>query len=231
MKQADNLLKLAILIVTIIGVIKLISIDDKASNFYEYKSTKINLKQIKQITPRLDYIISYKEDEEKDIFHKYSTSLNKKEINNLETFLIQASSSEYYNVEIVAYMMLDSFKVELFHSKKYMKKPHTYVVSKELLSTLSKNGLDKFQYENLKEIEGKSYDNLESFFDDVIAYAKLRRSEWSKRVIPELGMGTKANKFLSYVDPKTEEKVLEPQDIKNIMQNLKEAFDVYDGLQ
>ncbi len=218
---------LLILVILIIGVNKLINIDKTESKFYEYNNMKINLAQVKVIRPRLDYIITYKEDANIDIFRKYSTSLNTKEIENIKGFLELASTSEFYNIEIVTYMMFDKQKVELYHSPRYIKHPETYSVNEDLLSQLSAYGLDGLQYNNLMKLKDIVYDDVNKFLDDVVSYAKLKKSNWSKENIPKLGLGSNANKFMKNIDTKIAEKSISEDDIKKILEQMKESHEAY----
>jgi len=234
MKILDLLSKVAILIILVllgVGVYRLTTIDKKGSSFYEYKNTKINLKQVRRITPRVDYIITYKEDNNINIFRTYSTSLNDKEIHSIEKFLHLAQKSEFYNVEVIAYMMFDKEKIELYHSHRYLKYAKEYSVNDELLGKLSADGLDEYQYKSLEQLKDKVYDDANKFFDDVISYARLKRSPWSKKNIPQLGLGANGNKFMSKLSKDAKENELHEEDIQNIVKNLHTSYEHYLGLQ
>lgn len=233
MKFLDIISKLSIfliLIILIVGVTKFISIEKNESNFYEYKNMKINLEQVKMVEAKVDYIITYKEDDNIDIFRKYSTPLNSNEIANIEGFLSLAKTSEFYNVEIVTYMLFDKQKIELYHSPRFLKHATTYTVNENLLSQLSVYGLDEFQYKNLTKIKNVVYDDANKFFNDVLAYAKLKNSNWSQEHIPKLGLSANANKFMSSVDMKVEQKSLNDENIKAIINNMKESYGTYNGI-
>lgn len=233
MKIVDTLSKVSlilILIVLTVGVVKISNMGKSESNYYEYNNMKINLAQIETIKPRVDYIITYKEDANIDIFRKYSTSLNIQEIENIRGFLKLAQKSEFYNVQIVAYMMLDTHKVELYRSQHYLKYPATYSVNDDLLSRLSGYGLDDFQYKNLLKLKDIVYKDVNKFFDDVVSYAKLKKSNWAKENIPELGRGANANKFMQNIDSKLEEKSLTLEDIEEIVESMKDAHEKYLGI-
>lgn len=234
MKLLDIVIKLSvllILVVLILGLDKLSVINDRESKFYEYKHMKINLAQVKIIRPRIDYIITYKEDDNVDIFRKYSTTLNTKEIENIKGFLELASKSEFYNVEIMIYMMFDKQKVELYHSEHFLKHPETYSVNEDLLSRLSAYGLDGLQYNNLLKLKDIVYQDVNKFFDDVVSYAKLKKSNWSKENIPKLGLGANANKFMKNVDLELAQKNLTAEDIESISHKMQESYDIYLGIK
>lgn len=233
MKILDLVSKIAILVILLvlsIGVNKLILIQ-KEAKFYEYNDSKINITQVKKVIPKMDYIITFKENNNIDVFRKYSKSLNEDEIARVKKLLSLAKKSEFYNVEIIAYMMLDDEKVVLYHSGHYLKHPTTYSVNEDLLSKLSAYGLDDFQYENLSKIKDVVYEDVNKFFDDVVDYAKIRRSNWSKENIPQLGLGANANKFMSRVDKKAEENPLGDEDIEPIIEELNSAYSHYLGIE
>ena len=220
MKFLDIISKLStllILVILIVGVTKLINIDKNESKFYEYNNMKINLAQVKVIQARVDYIITYKEDDNIDIFRKYSTPLNTKEIENIKGFLSLANKSEFYNVEIETYMLFDKKRVELYQSPRFLKHASTYSVNENLLSKLSSYGLDGMQYNNLAKIKDVVYDDVNKFFDDVISYAKMKNSNWSQEHIPKLGLGSNANKFMRKIDMSVEEKSLADEDINTVI--------------
>jgi len=233
MKILDLVSKIAILVILLvlsIGVNRLILIQ-KEAKFYEYNDSKINITQVKKVIPKMDYIITFKENNNIDVFRKYSKSLNEDEIARVKKLLSLAKKSEFYNVEIIAYMMLDDEKVVLYHSGHYLKHPTTYSVNEDLLSKLSAYGLDDFQYENLSKIKDVVYEDVNKFFDDVVDYAKIRRSNWSKENIPQLGLGANANKFMSRVDKKAEENPLGDEDIEPIIEELNSAYSHYLGIE
>jgi len=222
---------LLILVILIIGVNKLINIEKHESKFYEYNNMKINLAQVKVVRARVDYIITYKEDNNIDIFRKYSTSLNVNELENIKGFLALAKGSEFYNIEIETYMLFDKQKIALYHSPRFLKHANTYSVNEDLLSKLSAYGLDGFQYKNLTKIKDVVYDDVNKFFDDVISYAKLKKSNWSQENIPKLGLGSNANKFMKNVDMQVAQKSINDEDIKIILKNMKESYEVYAGIK
>ena len=234
MKFLDIFSKLSILlilVILIVGVTKLGNFEKHESKFYEYNNMKINLAQVKVIRARVDYIITYKEDDNMNIFRKYSTSLNAGEIDNIKGFLSLSQKSEFYNVEVETYMLFDKKKVVLYHSPHFLKHATTYSVNENLLSQLRAYGLDSFQYKNLEKIKDVVYNDVNKFFDDVISYAKLKKSNWSEKNIPKLGLGSNANKFMQNVDMSLPQKSLSDEDIKTIVLKMQESYKVYDGIK
>ena len=213
------------------GVNRLLSIDNKSTNFYSYENVKINLKQVKSMNLRVDYIITYKEDDTKDIFHKYSTSLDENEIKNIHKFLEEASESEYYNIEMVSYMLFDQQKVELFHSTRYLKLPSNYSVNENLLARLESYGLDDFQYKNLLKLKGKVYTDRAKFYEDVISFAKLKDSQWAKDNIVSLGVDANTAKFLSYLKPEDSENLIIDKEIEKSISELTQAYESYEAIE
>jgi len=231
MKFLDIFTKLSILVILIVGVNKLINIEKHEAKFYEYNNMKVNLAQVKVVRARVDYIITYKEDNNIDIFRKYSTSLNAQELENIKGFLELAKKSEFYNVEIETYMLFDKQKIALYHSPHFLKHATTYSVNENLLSQLSAYGLDGFQYKNLTKIKDVVYDDVNKFFDDVISYAKLKKSNWSQENIPRLGLGSNANKFMRNVNMQVAQKSMSDEDIKAIIKEMQESYEVYAGIK
>ena len=233
MKPLDILTKVSTLIIAalmLFGVYTLMKIDKKATNFYEVDNKKINIKQVKEIVPKVDYIITYKEDKNVDIFRKYSTSLNPKEIQNIKQFLELAMASEFYNVEVASYMKFDKRTVELFHSEHYLKKVTNYSVNDELLSTLNSYGIDDFQYKNLEKLKNKVYEDRDTFLNEVTSYAKLRKDAWIERTITTIGLGDNGIKFMKNIDAKTQEQNLTQEGIEIIIDGLQDSYAQYVGI-
>lgn len=228
MKWLDILSKLSIIVILFLFIT--IITEKKESQFFEYKNTKINLNQVKKITPKVDYIITYKEDNSTDIFRKYSTLLNEKEIKNIEAALKMAIKSDFYNVEVLSYMMLDSEKVILSHSSQYLKKATHYSVNDNLLQELRKYGLDDYQYKNLSQLKDKVYDDSQTFFNDVLNYAKLRKMRWVEENIPQLGLQPNGAKFMRILADDAVEKEITEQDIQTIIKDLQNSYAVYVGM-
>jgi len=219
------------LILLFIAVDKLSIIAVKESPFYEYNGNKINLNMVKTVRPRIDYIITYQEDDYSDLFHKYSTVLDENEINNIKKFLELAQKSEFYSVKINAYMMLDKEKIVLYNSEDFLKSPSKFVVDDYFLNTLRKEGLDEFQYKNLLKIKSIIYDDSKKFFEDVISYAKLKDSIWMRDHIASLGRSSKANKFMSHIPKELKTKELKSIDIEDVVHSLKNAYSQYIGIR
>lgn len=234
MKLLDVLSRVSVVLVFVLMVLILNKLDDveiKSKNFYEYKNTKINLNLIKNITPRVDYIITYKEDKLEDIFRSYSTTLDEEEINNIHSLLDFAQKSEFYSVEIIAYMKFDERDVELFLSDKYVKKPSSYRVNQSMLTTLRDYGIDDFQYNNLVKLQDKVYESAALFYEDVTAYAKLKKDAWTEQNIPLLGLGDNGVRFAQNINLKSEERVLTQEDVTTIIKGLEAAYSEYKSLK
>jgi len=234
MKLQENIYKVLVLfmlIVLSVGVFKLADDSSSRTNFYEYKNSKINLLQVKRITPRVSYYATLAEDKSEDINRKFSTIFHKKEIQNIKEFLEVAKSSEFYNIEIVAYMIFDKKEIQLYKSDKFFKYAGQYSVNNNLLETLNNYGIDEFQYKNLLALKGKIYTDKDKFVNDVVMYAKLKKGSWTDENIPKLGLGKNGVKFMNGVNQEIQEKHLADEDIKNIIVNLEKALSVYEEIK
>ena len=226
-----KVLVLFMLVVLSVGVFKLVEESNSKTNFYEYKNSKLNLLQVKRITPRVSYYATLAEDKSEDINRKFSTIFHKKEIQNIEKFLTLAKNSEFYNIEIIAYMMFDKKEVELYKSDRFFKYAGQYSVNEYLLETLNNYGIDEFQYKNLLALKGKTYTDKDKFVNDVVMYAKLKKGSWTDENIPKLGLGKNGVKFMNAVSQGIKENHLADEDIKNIIVNLEKALSVYEGIK
>lgn len=219
-----------ILIALIAGLFCLKNINAKVTNFYEYENKKINLAQVKLIQPRIDYIVTLSQDKEKDMHRVYSTSLNDEEISKIEKFLELSKHSDFYDIKIYAYMMLDNQKVDLFESKRYIKLPSKYVISQHMLDVLKTYGLDNLQYKNLFKYKSKKFIKKDEFVDFVIDRAKLKRSDWLVAKIISLGLGYKEKVFMSKIAIDETEHLLDDNE-EEIIDSLKSAYGKYLGIK
>ena len=226
-----KVLVLFMLVVLSVGVYKLVEKDNSKTNFYEYKNSKINLLQVKKITPRVSYYATLAEDKTEDINRKFSTMFHKEEIQNIKKFLELAKNSEFYNIEITVFMMFDNREVELYKSNRFFKYAAQYSVNDYLLETLNNYGIDEFQFKNLSAQKGKVYTDKEKFVNDVVMYAKLKKGSWTDENIPKLGLGKKGVKFMNGVTQEIKEYHLQDEDINNIISNLEKALSAYEEIK
>lgn len=234
MQREDKFFKVLVLVILIILLFisyKVFGAVDSKSSFYEYRGVKVNLAQVHKIEPRVSYYATLSSDSYEQINKQYSTKLDMNEIQNIKNFLTMAPQSDFYNIEISAYMMFDDEKIELYHSQQYIKLSKEYSVNEYLLETLQAYGIDDFQYKNLLKIKDKKYKSRDKFIDDVILYAKLRRGAWSEKEIPRLGLSKKGDKFMQALPEDLEEKLLQEKDIKAIVVGLTRAYSEYLGIQ
>lgn len=229
-EKVNLLLLLSILIALIAGLFCLKSINLKVTNFYEYENKKINLKQVKIIQPRIDYIVTLSQDKEEDMHRVYSTTLNDEEISKVEKFLELSKQSKFYDIKIYAYMMFDNQKVDLFESKRYIKLPSKYTITQHMLDILRTYGLDDLQYNNLFKYKSKEFSKKDEFVDFVIDRAKLKRSDWLIAKIISLGVGYKEKVFMSKIAIDEKEHLLDGNE-EEIIDSLKNAYGKYLGIQ
>lgn len=234
MKAQEIVYKLLVLFmlgVLVIGVYKLVEKDESKTYFYEYENSKINLLQVKKITPRVSYYATLAEDKTEDINRKFSTIFHKVEIENIKKFLEVAKNSEFYNIEIAAFMLFDDKEIEVYKSSRFFKYAGQYSVNDYLLKTLDNYGIDKFQYKNLSALKGKVYTDKNKFVNDVVMYAKLKKGSWVDENIPKLGLGQNGLKFMNGVSNEIKENHLQDEDIEKIILNLQKALNVFEEIK
>jgi len=234
MNFLENLYKVIVLVLLLsisVTTYNLVNQEKHSSNFFEYQDTKINLLQVKKVHPRVSYYATLSSDSIYDINKIYSTTLNTKEIKNIEKFLKLSKSSEFYNIEIRAFMMFDDQEIELFKSKNYTKFAKTYSINPYLLETLKIYGLDDFQYKNLLKIKDKKYTSKEKFIEDVLSFARMKRSNWSEKNIPILGLGEKGAKFMHNISEDEVENLIDDSKISEILNELNNSQEKYLGIK
>ncbi len=234
MKHVENaklLLLFLILVVLVVGLFFLKSINQKSTNFYEYEKSKINLTNVKYIQERVDYIATLSQDEERELHRKYSTHLNEEEIEKIEKILDLSKTSDFYDIQINAYMLFDNEKVAQFQSKRFTKLPSHYKVTPYMVNKLQGYGLDDYQHQNLTKLQEQLFTNRAEFVNTVIDRTKLRRSDWLVTNITLLGVGQKESQFLKNIDGNATDVLLEESDIKEIVNALKNAHSTYAGIK
>lgn len=230
MKVQEIIYKILVLFMLVVLTVGVYNLNQK-TNFYEYKNSKINLLQIKKINSRVSYYATLAEDKTEDINKKFSTTFNRNEIENIQSFLSVAKNSKFYNIEIVVFMMLDDIRVQLYKSDKFIKYAGHYSVNDYLLETLENYGIDDFQYNNLLTLKDKVYTDKDKFVDDVVSYAKLKKGSWSQENIPKLGLGKKGIKFMNSAANEIQEKHITDEDIEKIIINLEQALKTYEEIR
>ena len=201
------------------------------TRFYEYDGKKINLTQVKLIEPRVDYIISYDDASDLDTFYRHSEQINEKEIATLEKILQKAQQSDFYEIRFLVYLLFDDTKIVLYKSPLFFKTVHRYSVNENMLRVLKNYGIDAFQYKGIASLQGNIYTDKEKFVDDVVRLGKLKKSAWSQKNIPLLGMGEKAAAFMRHVESYEHENLLQDKDIKAIIKALRDAYQTYMSIQ
>ncbi|WP_457746380.1 hypothetical protein [Sulfurimonas sp.] len=234
MKQIDLLAKISSLITAVVVLLlffKLDNIDKRGGNFYEYENKKINLLHVKEISAGIDYIITSKEDEYMELFSKHTLPLTANSITTILQRLEKVKKSEYYSAELVAYMMFDGDKVELFHSQRYLKRVEKYRVNEYLLKVLKSHGIDDFQYKNIKMLQTKVFTDKEKFLDEVVSVGKLKKEGWCQENIPILGLSENGIRFMNSIDLEDKNKNLSEEDIETIESRLNKALSTYENIQ
>jgi len=234
MKVIENvklLLLSSILIALVVGLFRLSGIDEKLTNFYQFDNKKINLATVKYVQSRVDYVATLSQDKDEDFNRKYSTHFNLDEISKIEKFLELSKKSDFYDIQINAYMMFDNEKINLFQSKRFVKLPSNYKVTPYMIGKLNAYGLDEHQNQNPTKLQEQVFSKKDEFVNTVIDRAKLRKSDWLVANIAMMGVGQKEGNFLKNIENDTPEILLEKSDIKEIINSLKAAHDNYLGIK
>jgi hypothetical protein len=234
MKLFDRLIKSIIVVIFVLFLFALNQMQEMKSlltRFYEYDGKKINLTQVKVIEPRVDYIISYDDASDLDTFYRHSEQINEKEIDTLEKVLKEAQKSDYYEIRLLVYLLFDDQKIILYKSPLYFKTVHKYSVNANMLHVLKNYGIDDFQYKGIASLQGEIYTDKEKFVDDVVRLGKLKKSAWSQKNIPLLGMGKKAAVFMRHAESYEHENLLQDKDIQAIIKALRDAYQTYMSIQ
>lgn len=217
-KTIYYILLLVILSISTYMISNIYSLLENKSNFYEHNNTKINLLQVKKISTRVVYSDSNKH---------YNAALSEEEIMNIEKFLLQTSKKKFYNIQLSISFNFDNQVIQLYQSPRYLKLPKTYTINPYMLETLQTYGLDAFQYKSLQKLQDKMYKNKKKFVDDVITFARLKRNAWSENLIPLLGLGKDAHRFMQSIQENEKEHTMEVEDINIIILELHKARNKY----
>lgn len=234
MKLFDGLIKSIVILIFVLFLFALYEIQEirtLLTRFYEYEGKKINLIQVKEIEPRVDYMIAYDKSSDLDTFYRHSQQITEKEIASLNEILQKAQKSDFYEIEFLVYLLFDDQKIVLYHSPLFFKAVKHYSVNDNMLQTLKNYGIDEYQHKGIASIKGQVYQDKERFIDDVVHLGKLKKSEWSKKNIPLLGMDQRAAAFTKQLDGNEHEKLLQDEDREKIIQALQRAYQTYMSIQ
>ena len=95
--------------------------------YLNYGAGMINMDNVTHISPKINYVVTLPEDLTKDYFKQFGTSnlLDSIQIRNIQTWFNSAylNDSDYYYVEIEAYIKFDDFTLTMIPKQRYLKLP------------------------------------------------------------------------------------------------------------
>lgn len=114
----------------------------KNKNWIETEKSAVNLNNVNVITPVLTATITHSGDEESDLFREYRHTLSEKDIAIVTSWFNPGARNEgtFYKLKVEAFLMLDLFRLNLYESEAFVKKP------KEKKVTLRPNDMTMVDY-------------------------------------------------------------------------------------
>jgi len=97
----------------------------KSKKWIKTEKGAVNLDNVNHITPVLTSTITHPGDEEKDFFKEYRQPLSEKDVVNVASWFYpeQRNKDAFYKLKVEAFLMLDLFRLSLFESETFVKKP------------------------------------------------------------------------------------------------------------
>jgi len=97
----------------------------KNKTWIQTEEGAINLNYIHMIKAVISSTITYPRDSEEDLFKTYRQPLSQKDISAVTSWFSPESRNEdaFYKLKVEAFLMLDSFRLNLFESETFVKKP------------------------------------------------------------------------------------------------------------
>lgn len=205
---------------------------DQAS-WYDFGNGKINLSQVSIIRPVMDYEFTLSTDEPKDVGRDYSEPMTEDSVNKVLSLLNkeEMEKHDFYRIKFSIYVMFDTFRLGLFESEDYVKKPSKYQINDYLLSELKSNGADKTVMEAVTSLNGKVFSSEEEFKSALAATDALNMGNWwVASVLPKLGLGESGAKFVEQVKDSNAELILDEKSISTLRDSIESALDSYDSI-
>ena len=178
------------------------------STWYDYGNGKINLSQINFIKPMIKATLTLPEDPISEIGKNFSEALSDETVQKYKG-LLQSDKiikSDFYSIKLRTIVMFDTFELELYQSKEFIKMPTKYTLNEYMLNELKKQSLDAILIERMeKASKGKTYtrDEFKIFLKE---HNFDLEHEWVKNTGIELGLGEKGRAFIAVLGIKDVEK-------------------------
>ena len=171
---------------------------NRTNDWYDYGNGRINLSQVHHIKPSIDSTLTFSDTSLENVGTEHSDAITQQSISAINGYLTKdyIARQNFYKVKIDSYIMFDGFKLVLFESKTYFKKPSVYSINDFLISEFSKAGLNSENVAKLTQQKGKLFNDRKSFEAALSALGVNTESDWMKNKGIYLGFGENGIKFL-----------------------------------
>jgi len=206
-----------------------------SDKWYDYGNGKINLKNINFIKPVLQSTLTLADDDLEEIGKDFSEPLTEETVSKYKTMLGKDKNipnSDFYAIKIHAYVMFDAFRLDLFDSDLYVKRPSQYTINDFLIKKAKEQGVPDGVFEKLKmDANGKSFDRkgFIKFLDD---NGLNLENYWVKNSAINMGLGERGYKFVSRfgTEAKDSEKVASDFSISELNDRLDKSLKSYKNI-
>lgn len=205
---------------------------ENKSGWYDYGNGVVNLDNVNHISAKIVGVSTFDTGPQENFHKEFVNPLSPSDIEIITSWIAPNSLDGYhfYKWHYEAYIMFDAFKLTLYESKKYLKKPKIYQVTDYFLGELKAKGGTPAMVNALGKLKGKSFNDKKLFSDAVITQAKLERNNFTENVLPKLGLGEKASVFVNGLGDNEKELLLTPEEYELIMKGLNKAHSDYRSL-
>lgn len=206
-----------------------------SEKWYDYGNGKINLKNINFIKPVLQSTLTLADDDLDEIGKDYSEPLTEESVSKYKKMLGKEKNipnSDFYAIKIHTYVMFDAFKLDLFDSDLYVKRPSQYTINDFLIKKAKEQGVPDGVFEKLKiDSKGQTFDR-NGFIKFLGENGLNLENFWVKNNAINMGLGERGYKFVTRfgTDAKVSEKVASEASISEFNDRLEKSLKSYKNI-
>jgi len=232
MKLKNKLISYTVFILLSLSLSGCIFDSDK---WYDYGNGKINLKNINFIKPVLQSTLTLAEDNLEEIGKDYSEPLTEESVSKYKKMLGKEKNipnSDFYAIKIHTSVMFDAFRLDLFESDFYVKRPTQYTINDFLIKKAKEQGVPDGVFEKLKmDSKGQTFDR-NGFIKFLGDNGLNLDNYWVKNSAINMGLGERGYKFVSRFgsDAKESEKVASEVSISELNDRLEKSLKSYKNI-
>lgn len=205
-----------------------------SEKWYDYGNGKINLRNINFLKPVLEATLTLEQDPIDEIGGQFSEALTDSNVEKYKGFLSKEKieKSSFYAVKVQTYIMFDAFRLDLYKSPTYIKRPNSYSVNEFLLKKMKDQGVPQNLFDNVKANGKDKVFDRNGFSNFLEANNFNIENYWVKTVAVNAGLGEKGFKFVEKfgIEDRNGESELTESDLSQIRGQLDYSIKSYKNI-